>query len=374
MITVNVGIIIAAVVTTCIILLFVILYLTGVFDKTSASDPDPNPDPYIHKGINLDDQTSFNIDPETAPRSIFPLSWPTTTSQGIASCRTFKQQETNNYTFKWTIWLLQNGVETLVGFDPAYHRAEVDRMAKAYSSNSKLFNSYIIGYQMGNEITMDQQESVAEGIKYLREKITNGLLPRKPITVNFTYTSSENKAWLKPPDYPPNQIQFTDNFIKFFKQNALDIICFNLYGIFFSPDLVPDKVSLEKALSWVPGESVIVEQFAGLANAMKDSEIDAPVWIGETGWCSKSRKQDNKDLDPKGWSTPVNFKKYYEGFLKFELNTDINCVIDNAEYQFKTPERIWFFCLRDCENDNIQEYFGLYTENVEKLDLKAVLK
>jgi len=75
------------------------------------------------------------------------------------------------------------------------------------------------------------------------------------------------------------------------------------------------------------------------------------LWVGETGWSyPQAHTLDTKMAKCNQWSTPKSKANFYTNFLKWDLNM-------NGEY--KGPDHVFYFAMRDSTNFGKQEGFGL---------------
>jgi hypothetical protein len=200
--------------------------------------------------------------------------------------------------------------------------------------------NHILAYSVANEITdVDLMINTATALKTALISVKGAI---KPVTACLTFT----------PDWITGG-KFTNPAIKLFK--VLDpIICFNIYGLFFSKEQTSGKVIpslLNKALSWSESDgSIVFNNFKSVKLAMNDAGLsDHKFWVTEVGWGSAPFSFINDQ-----WANMQNAKEFYTNFLKIQK-------------QDATPDRIFWFCMRDDPYKGNNESFGLYTGQTPNL-------
>lgn len=308
-----------------IIKIFFILLFTAIltFIICVFIIPYPNPSSNIIPlsdnvlGINLDNNTIDNM----IPQDIFPLQWPLTTLP-INSVRTYNVSVRS---LRWIEYLSQNKVSIFIGLN---NISDVDILMKHLENWSQLQLSHIIAYSVSNETT--NVNDMINTVKYLQSSFANVVGSEKPVTACLKYSS----YWIQS-TYPPSSATFTDSAIQLF--SVIDIICFNIYGTFFD-------LSQQPSLSWSEG-SVIRNQFKSIRTAMSKANLSShPFWASEIGWGGATGSKATKI------NNVANEKVFYTNFLQ-------------AKQDGVIPDNMFWFSLTDSNN----EYFGLYTNNGNKL-------
>lgn len=307
------------------------------------------------KGINLDDDTANLTPPVDEKQIIFPQNW-LTTNKPISSFRTFHY---NLNTPNWIKWGVENNLEVMIGITLENYEVELNNLSNDYLSDSILKSKYdinIIAIAIGNEKSDITQMN--KGMLYAKTLISSGKLPKNAKVT--TVLTNGNSEWFisttKPNEkYTPMNTIFTQNFFELYPN--MDIICFNLYDGY---SLINPDVSIEVKLSWT-NPSVTLNGFGAVRFALDAaSKTQKPFWCTEIGWESDFSK---KDPNNKNGSLP-NLRKFYSNFLLF--NMDSNFTPEASTRSVKPPDRIFYFTIRDANN----ETFGLYTNNNKILDPK----
>jgi hypothetical protein len=275
-------------------------------------------------GINLDN-LSLKTDPSS---STFPANWPLTKTP-ITSLRTYF---ISPQSLKWLRYLTLNNVDVFIGLQSI---DTIKLLIDELKTWTPVQLNHILAYSVANEITdVDLMINTATALKTALISVKGAI---KPVTACLTFT----------PDWISGG-KFTEPAIKLFK--VLDpIICFNIYGLFFSEKQTSnrDMSLLNKALSWSESDgSIVFNNFKSVKSAMNDAGLsDHKFWVTEVGWGSAPFSFINYH-----WANMENAKKFYINFLK-------------VEKQDASPDRIFWFCMRDDNNES----FGLYTGQIPNL-------
>ena len=286
-------------------------------------------------GINLDD-----VSLQTMPsRSTFPANWPLTKTP-ITSLRTYN---ISPQSLKWLRYLTLNNIDVFIGMHIPDNKLTSAQQINILIDELKTWTpdqlNHVLAYSVANEITdVDLMIATAAELKTALANVKGAL---KPVTACLQFVN----YWI-------NGGKFTSNAIKLFK--TLDpVICFNVYGLFFSSQTSQNVIPslLNKALSWSESDgSIVFNNFKSIKSAMTDAGLsDYKFWITEIGWGSAPFGKINA-----GWANLENAKKFYTNFLKIEK-------------QDASPDRIFWFCMRDAKNGVANESFGLYTEKTPDL-------
>ena len=312
------------------ILTFIMLFI--LFKPSSTYIP-ITPSPGIPSiGINLDN-LSLTTDPSS---STFPSNWPLTKTP-ISSLRTYF---ISPQSLKWLRYLTLNNIDVFIGIIGMQPTEQIKQLIGELKTWSPAQLNHILAYSVANEITnVDFMINTATQLKTELNQV-NGAM--KPVTACLKFTTD----WIIGG-------KFTDLAIKLFK--ALDpIICFNIYGLFFSKDQTSAHVIpslLNKALSWSESDgSIVFDNFKSIKSAMNDAGLsDHKFWVTEVGWGSAPFSFINDQ-----WANMENAKQFYTNFLKIQK-------------QDASPDRIFWFCMRDDPNGKNNESFGLYTGQIPNL-------
>ena len=279
-------------------------------------------------GINLDN-LSLKTDPSN---STFPANWPLTKTR-ITSLRTYF---ISPQSLKWLRYLTLNNIDVFIGIQSIDQINPLIAELKSWTSDQI---NHILAYSVANEITdVDLMIKTAAALKIALILVKGAM---KPVTACLKFTND----WI-------NGGKFTSNAIKLFK--ALDpIICFNIYGLFFSSQTSGNVIPslLNKALSWSESDgSIVFNNFKSIKSAMNDAGLsDYKFWVTEIGWGSAPFGKINDQ-----WANMENAKQFYTNFLKIQK-------------QDASPDRIFWFCMRDDPNGVNNESFGLYTGQTPNL-------
>jgi len=85
---------------------------------------------------------------------------------------------------------------------------------------------------------------------------------------------------------------------------------------------------------------------------MVTGNSDDPLWIGETGWSSpKPAGSDLLQAQCPDFCSEDTFKKIYAQFLGWDFSLD--------DEEFAGPDHAFYFAMRDSNNMNMKEYFGM---------------
>ena len=276
------------------------------------------------------------------------------TLQPLQMVRTFHYQENSGR--PWVCWLLQHGYHVQVGLTITKDTLlDIANMELDYKKNKLQWDSNLLLICVGNEIVQSQLELSKTLVDVLRARIKIGALPNVKISINCNFTV----PWIDSRSfYPPNTVQFSSLYLKLYKEGYIDVVLFNIYSVYFDRNA---GVTLEEAISWTPGFSVVVNQIASLRNAMQKAEITAELWINETGWASALHAVDD-DI----WSNRKAQQTYYTGFMNADLESQWRYSI----YNVLPPEKMFYFTLRDSLMGTVYEYFGLYEKDTTRLLLK----
>jgi hypothetical protein len=393
--------------TTTIVLSIIIISLIIYFSLKKSPSPTPSPTPTPtptptpssspSRGINLENRTVLSIDPNIDSSNNLPKSWPYTddddvvieNQQPLNLYRTFSFSGERNQS--WVKWLIKNEYFIFIGFDLSDNDEDINELINFYKIEKEKMDKYIIGLSIGNEPLTSEITKIKTKIAKIKLAIIENKLMKTPVTTVFSLMDSDDKEWIKQgTSYPPSEGEFSSSFLELI--DDFDIIAFNLYGGFFTQrQLVEDFQSFDSALnaclSFEPGVSIIVNQIAVLRAAMSKANLsdDFPLIVAETGWSSAQLLRDGeilRDADgfpqtTKEWSNIINQRKFYDNFLKFDMVNNVKFTISQfptVEYDFKPPNFMFFFCLRDSflERENVQEFFGLYTGDLNSLQQKEI--
>ena len=313
------------------------------------------------KGICIEDKTASYTPMSHYPlisTDTFPSVWPTT-AYPIKSMRIFSYSQGNVPAKQWALWAIKNNIKILIGINLQNYTSDLDTLSADYLAADpalkQKFEDNILAYAVGNEAGVGEIPNMIAGITYARNLITGNNLPNKPVSSVLSLT----EQWITN-TYPPENGIFTADFLTL--EPNLDIIMFNAYGGYFL--YIPEL--LDASLSWTSNGqqfSVLLNQFGAIRSAMSKACISKELWITETGWSSAPVS----NAEPTGWSTPDNQRTFYKNFLNFNMNVPF--LPQEASTYVMPPERIFWFSVRDSYYAllNINEYFGLYTEQESPL-------
>jgi hypothetical protein len=131
----------------------------------------------------------------------------------------------------------------------------------------------------------------------------------------------------------------------------MDIICFNLYDGYFLTDL---NIPIERKLSWGnPLPSVTLNGFGAVRFAINAAIKTEKNFIDKSFWCTEIGWESLGNIN----SSVANLKTFYTNFLLFNMAN--NFITENSTQSVRAPDRIFYFTIRDANN----ETFGLYTNN-----------
>jgi len=83
-----------------------------------------------------------------------------------------------------------------------------------------------------------------------------------------------------------------------------------------------------------------------------------PLWVGETGWSAPiSDTLDSDVVRCSEFSSVEVFEKYYSKFLSWDMN--IAHTYRGEEAEFRGPDHVFWFTIRDSSNFDKEEHFGL---------------
>jgi hypothetical protein len=354
-------------------------------DPYDPDDPKPSQNSQ-QRGINLEDQTVLNIDPfKNSPENNLPISWPYVNlyENKPNTYRTFSFSGKQNQ--NWVKYLILNDFFVMIGLDLSNNSEDIDELVEFYADNKIKMEKFLIAISVANEPFVSEINQIKTKIKVIRDLITQKKLMDIPITCVVSLTENETQQWIVPgTSYPPKSCRFSEFYVDLLSD--LDIIAFNCYGGFFSQRSLTEELSFDVALSesisWIPGNSILINQFSALRSAMKAVNLptNKRLWITETGWSSSQllrngeviRDQDGVPQTTPEWSNQANQLTFYRNFLNFDMQTNMKFTIDDFDYNFEPPEKIFFFCLRDSflARENISEFFGLFLENLNSLQEK----
>ena len=324
------------------ILTFIMLFILFK-DKTSSTyipiipspiTPSPiTPSPITSSfGINLDN-LSLKTDPSS---STFPANWPLTKTP-ITSLRTYF---ISLQSLKWLRYLTLNNTDVFIGMQSI---EQINQLIGELKTWSPAQLNHILAYSVANELppTEANVNLMIDTAAQLKTALSLVKGAMKPVTACLQFIP----GWI-------SGGKFTTQAIKLFK--ALDpIICFNIYGLFFSSQTSGNVIPslLNKALSWSESDgSIVFDNFKSIKSAMNDAGLsDYKFWVTEVGWGSAPFGKINDQ-----WANMKNAKQFYTNFLKIQK-------------QDASPDRIFWFCMRDDPNGVNNESFGLYTGQTPNL-------
>lgn len=294
------------------------------------------------KGYNLDDATAA-LDPSFGS---FPQFWLKTINSPLSSFRTY------HYTLKtpeWIEWGVQNNLRVMIGITLKDYEAELNQLSSDYIAANQIlksqYDSYVIAIAIGNEEPPSKISDLNNGMLYaknLRGKLPRNALITTVLAESNTKTPNEPLPYWIDPTFPPMNAVFTNNFLTL--SPNLEIICFNLYGGYYT-----SSVPIDVRLSW-NDPSVTLNEFAAVRFAMEKTNLTQPFWCTEIGW------QSSGDIPG---STIPNLEAFYTNFLKFNIKNPNGFYSAQSTVTTYSPDRIFYFTIRDANN----ETFGIYTAN-----------
>lgn len=322
------------------------------------------------KGFCLDDSTF-----KDCPDNMIGL-WPHT-HEKVTSLRLFKawNDEWGDEKARDKAWaslqkfVTMNDVKVFFGTGVTCDAAADDKDWETVLKLMKLLGSkHVLALGVGNEMDimwrwpgvsqdcLDDIWSNGRFMKMLKKRVadmdSNGFSDAK-ITTVWGMSAIENKPFKEDQQAKVNSL-VTQAYNEF---KSRFIWTFNIYAI-WDTSLSTDPGNPHKCDNAI--QTALGNYTTSLVKACREriqmvtGNTNDPFWVGETGWSSPH--PDGASLLQRNcpdFCSKDTFKKIYEKFLAWDLS------IADVSTDFAGPERAFYFAMRNSDNMDMNEYFGL---------------